>query len=269
MTTVSSLLNAAKVTAERRPTLLLLLSLLAGVLTAIFYRPAVDVVDGILAALDAAEPGEEEFTAAANVLTNGLFALVFGQLSLIAISAYLLPYWSRACSPAGLVPGEGGISTMISRGTVAFKYLLMATGLTLVAFVIIAPIAAGLSQIFGGLGSLVIMIGAMMLLWLNFAWSAVAGLAIAYGTNTTPSSFKAVWDGAQPLLRPVTGAYAAFWLGAGILNLLLGNLITTSLAPAVAKPLALVLSGALSYAAVALHLGALFSIKGVAGKTDS
>lgn len=260
MPTLSNLLKAAKATASKRLELLILLSLLAGVLTNILYRPAVDVIDAVMAVLNVPDPGEEEIQKAAEIFTTGLDVLLLGHLALLMISAFLLPIWARAAAPSGLVPGEGGLPAIFTRGFTALKYLLISTGLTIASFIIIAPIAAGLSQI---LGSLPIAAGGILLLWFSFVWAATANIAIMLTVEGTSITFRAAWSYARIFLRPITGSYAALWLVAGILNLLLSNMVTQSLPLDWSKPLSLIISGTLTYAALALHVAGLFSLPGV------
>lgn len=265
MPTLSSFMTAAKHQATDRLELLILLSLLAGLLTGIFYRPAIDVIDAVMAAASVPNPSEEDYMHAAELLTAGLGALIMGQLALIMVSAFLLPIWARATAPSGLIPGEGGVSAFFHRGFQAAKHLLIAMGMTISSLALIAPIAAVLSQL---LGSLAVALGGILFLWLNFVWSATANVAIMLTADQPPITFRAAWSYARIFLRPIAGAYAAFWLIAGVINLLLGNMITQSLPADWAKPLSLVLSGALTYAAAALHLGSLFSLPGKTGTTE-
>ncbi len=255
MPTLNSLLIAAKKSADKRLELLVLLSALAGLLTSIFYRPAVDVVNAIMATLSASNAAETEYKEAITILTDNLRTIIFGQVALIAIAGFLLPLWARASAPGDLIPNQGGIPAFLSRGFRAFKYQLAATGLTIASFAIVAPITAVLSQI---LGSLALAAGGILILWLSFAWSATANAAIMLSVNDQPITFRSAWSYTRIFIRPLAGAYAALWLIAGIVNLLLSNLATQSLSMDIATPLTLVISGALTYCATALHLSSLF-----------
>ncbi len=252
-----SLLRSAKSMAAKRLELLLLLSLLAGLLTSFLYGPAVDVVNAVAETLSAPDVGEAEVNEAASILSSGLGTLILGQLSLIAISALLLPIWARAAAPGGLIPGEGGIASVISRGIRAFKYLIIATGLTISSFVAVAPIAALLSQM---LGSLPIAAGGILVLWLSLTWSATANAAIALSVDDKSVTFRAAWSYTKIFLRPIVGAYAALWLIAGVVNLLLSNLAAQMLPPEYANSLSLVITGTVSYASTAMHLSCIFSL---------
>jgi len=260
MPTIQSVLSAAKEAASKRLELLLLLSILAGLITSLTYRPALEVIEKAMLAFNTQQENDGDFSGAATILKDGFWPLILGQFSIIATTAFLLPPWARAASPKGLIPGEGGFPGFIKRGLIALKYLLIATLMTTLSFVVIVPVVLLISQVLGGLGSLVILFGALLMLWLNFAWSATANLAIMQSTEASPIGFQAVWLSSRPILRPTVAAFAALWLITSLINLLVGNLITQSLPEAFAKPLSLILSGSLTFAAVAMHLGALFSL---------
>ncbi|MBV1900853.1 MAG: hypothetical protein KUG56_04185 [Kordiimonadaceae bacterium] len=258
----------SKVAASRRPELLLLLAVLAGLLTSILFRPATEIINLALESLGDQQPNDETIEATTKIITRGFSTILLGQIALIAISAFLLPLWARAMGHKGLIPGDGGMLAFVARGMAAFQHIFIANALSVASMLIAVPVLVTLGTALGSMGSLLVMVAAFLLMWLMFAFTSVANFAIIHCAEDKNISYKNAWRQARPFLRPMTSFYATLWLTAGVINLLLSNLAAESLPDEIAMPLSLIISGTLSLLTNALHVAGLFSLPSLSAPLD-
>ncbi|MBL4638965.1 MAG: hypothetical protein JKY57_00380 [Kordiimonadaceae bacterium] len=269
MLTIQNFLSHVKAASSRRYKLLLLLALFSGLLTSILFRPATGVIGKAIETLGDVQPSDETIEATARVIVEGFTTLIMGQLALMALAAALLPLWARAMSPQGLIPNQGDLLAGFSRAIAAFQHMFFAGILSVASVLIAAPIIVAVSGFLGGLGSLLILVTSFALLWLNFAYSAVANFAIIHCAEERDISYITAWRRAQPFLRAITGSYAMIWLAAGVVSFLLSNLLVQTLPLGLAQTLSLILSGISALLVGALHITGLYALPIINSQPDA
>ncbi len=256
--TISAILYQAWAMARKRSELLILLALLSGILCCIVYMPASAVLNNIFEALEEPMMSDEERTNAAMLaLNDGVGTLFMGQLAIMAITAFLLVPWARAVAPTGLIPADGGFPAFARRGIRSFIHLLVALGLTILAFVTIMPFTALLSTALGSLGTVLTIISATALIWLSLSFSGAANFAVASEAQDQKQALFSAWTRVKSFLKPVTGSLALIFLLMVIINALIGNLIIAVLPESFGAIISMVLSGTMIYLVSALHIAGL------------
>ncbi|MBL4790313.1 MAG: hypothetical protein JKY60_15180 [Kordiimonadaceae bacterium] len=281
MPTIPVLLDAASKTALKRPQLLLLLTILAGLFTSITYTPAARVQQAVMAALPtgvqspqqaaddnetatvSSKTSEEAYAALQKIISDGSGTLLFGQLSLLVISGFLLPLWVRGIDPGGAMPWQGGRVAFVRRGTASFFHLLAAIGLTVIALTICLIVGLLLSSMSAGILNVVVIILLVSTIWLNIFFSAAANIAIRFEALDKRIKFTKALTLAQPFVRPIVGTFALIWFATFIANSIIGGFVN-SVIPALHVPAAATfVYGCFMFLTAALHIAALSAIPGL------
>lgn len=266
MPTINSILMHSLKRANLRLELLLLLTLMSGLLTSIFYRPTASVLQTIAEAFAKTEADSEGYQPIIDMISNNSGTLILGYLTLLAINALLLPLWARAMAPSNPVPADGGTKAFVQRGLSAFFNILLAALLTMLIAFIVGPIALSLASVLGSLGGLLALATAVALLWISLKLTSIAHTVICATALDEKLSFRGALRVVQPFTKPIVAALAFIWLSTSFVNLLLGNLATQSLPGDIGFSLSLLINGATMFLTPALHIGALYAIPGIGPK---
>jgi|GEM_PF-1365983 len=278
MPTIPILLEAASKAALRRPQLLLLLTILAGLLASITYTPAARVMETVMAAVPTTAPSaqpssdqdktsgtatqeaEEALTGLQDALSDGWGTLLFGHLSLLAISGFLLPLWVRGIDPSDRMPWQGGRIAFIRRGTASFFHLLAAIGLTIVALTIFLIIGLLLGSVGGGVLNILVIILLVSIIWLNFYFSAAANIAIRSEAVDRPMKFIKALSLARPFVRPIVGTWALIWFATFIATSVIGGFVNSMIPAVHTATVSTFVHGSLIFLTSALHIAALSAV---------
>ncbi|MFC3053094.1 hypothetical protein [Kordiimonas pumila] len=263
MPTITSMLRYSLHIANIRLELLLMLSILSGIIASVVYKPATRILETALATLGAStneENGVHSFTTA---LIENSGQLVIGYIGLLVATSCLLPFWARVCASPDLTPASGSFSENITRSAKACLYMLQATILTAVAASIGGTfIVTGVSFL-GAAGSIIILFGALAILWLSLLLTSIAHIVICAVSIDKPLSFAAGWYQIKLFIRQGIGSLAIIWLSISVVNLLLSNLVAIYLPEETRLTVSLILNGAGMFLVSALHIGGLYSLPGV------
>jgi len=259
MPTLGPLLRAAYFSARKRTELLLLLAVFAGLLASIFYTPALTAIVELVTAASETTTDDKSITSLGEQAVAYLPTLLLGQLTLFVISGFLLPFWARASSPAGLIPLEKNSDGFLRRGALGFLHLLTAALLTLISLVIIIMLASllGFAGASGGFG---IMIALGFGIWLSVYFSAAAHTAIIAAATDQKMTFSQAIIKNRPVLRPIVGTLAIIWFGSIAADAMFESILTTAFGGLPPFTILAFMKGAFGLLVSALHISVLMQL---------
>jgi len=268
MPTLGPLIRAAFLSARRRAELIVLLAIFAGLLASLFYTPALTAIFELVSAAGEAGTDDASISTLGEQAIAHLPTLIVGQLALLAITGFLLPFWARALSPAGLVPWAKNDTGYIRRGALGFLHLLTAALLTLVSLIIII-MAASILGFVGASGGFGLMLALVLGIWISVFFSAAANTAIIAAATDQKMTFSEAIVKNKIFLRPIVGSLALIWFISIIADTTIESLLTTVFDGQNTVSAIAFMKGALSFLVPALHIGALYQLPGFSGPKTS
>lgn len=264
MPTLGPLLRAAFLSAKRRAELLLLLAIFAGLLASLFYTPALTAIFELVTAASEAGTDDASIGTLGEQAITHLPTLIIGQMALLAITGFLLPFWARAASPVGLVPWAKNDPGFIRRGALGFLHQLTAALLTLISLVFIIMVASvlGFTGASGGFG---VLLALVLGIWISVFFSAAANTAIIAAASDQKMTFSEAIAKNKVFLRPIVGSLALIWFASIIADTTIESILTATLGNGTAFSALAFLKGALGFLVSALHISVLYQLPGFYG----
>ena len=268
MPTLAPLLRAAYISAKRRTELLLLLAIFAGLLTSLFYTPALAAVFELVTAASETGTDDASFDTLGDQAAKYVPIVIMGQLALLAITGFLLPFWARAASPAGLTPWAKNDADVVRRGLLGFLHQLKAGLLTLISLVFIVMITSvlGFTGASGGFG---VLLALVLGIWISVFFSAAANTAIIAAATDQKMTFSEAIAKNRIFLRPIVGSLAIIWFASIIADTIIESILTAVFEVGPALSALAFLKGALAFLVSALHISVLCQLPGFSGTVSN
>lgn len=258
--TISNLVRAAMQAAQARAELLLLLALLAGILSSIVYWPALKVLNDFSLALEASEADQAMIEDAFRLLSEGAGTLLFGQVAVTGISAFLLIPWARAAAPGKLLPSAGGSAALMRRGARAFLHMVAASGLSMLLTMVAIQLMVGLSALPAGIAGVLIIAVICFVIWVGFALSGTAHLAVAAEARDRRETLMSAFVRARLFMAPIAGSLALIFLVLMMINMVFGSLTAVLIPASFELRFSSIVFGTVLYLISALHVAAVYIV---------
>ncbi len=258
--TLAALVKAAWTGIRLRTELFMLLTILSGILSALLYMPAAEVIEELISILDSQREPEVKTAEAAAAIDEGASTLFIGHLLVTAVTTFLIIPWARACAPGSLTPSAGGLKAFLRRGFRSFLHMVAATGMIILLALVALPTVSVIGSALGGIGNAVVMTGVVLLVWASIALTGIANLAIAAEARDRKETMWTAWNRGRFFLTPITGALGFLLLSVGLANMIISSFLASLLPEGVANLIGMVVSGMFVYAASALHVAALYLV---------
>lgn len=250
---IFDLLAHAWLRVQARPEMLLLLALLAGLMNAVLFAPAFELMGQVIETLSTDTDTAQQNTA--ELVSQGWPTFAWGQLTITLVNAMLLVPWARAMAPGGLTPGSGGSSKMFVRSLRAFLHMTLANILLAIMLGVGLTVLGALASAVGFLSMVVIFAGVFAMVWAAIALNAAAHFAVLLESVDHPTSLHAAWKSFGVNARPATASLGCLFLVYFMASALMSSLVNGF--GIENDRVWLVISGALTFAVSAIHIAAL------------
>lgn len=251
---IADLLNYAASRTLQRRTLLLLLALMAGVISGMLFAPAYQLVNETMEILNSV-PDATAQERAAKLISENWQQAALGYLLYTLLTAGLLVAWARAVAATNLLPFDGNIQQMFVRTIRSFWHIILANLVLAAAMLFGGAILVSLASAAGTIAMVLVFAGVFAMVWLAITINAVANLAVMMEAQDHPLSLAIALQMMRPYARSAVASLGVVFLLAFVANILLSSLQASFGLDH--DRLWLVASGAVGFAASAVHIAAL------------
>jgi len=256
--TLRSLLVRGVGDARRHAELLILLSLLAGLLSAAVFSPAQAILNLVQDHMRPGGSGDQDAAFAA--LSRGMMTVALSYMATLLITALAIVPWARRIAPKSQAPALSATSLYMQRSGRILMHLLSGAGLSFLGFLAIIVVATLIGEIVPALNPIMVAAAFVVGIWLMLAVTVTAYLAVSAEARDHRETISSAWLRARLFLQPMVGSYAVVLLCLGVVNVAVSVVVLSVIPDRMVSFIGSALNFAFYFAMTAIQVAALYAV---------